>query len=82
MSGCLRERGNDWGEILGQLDSGGTAQPKHRYSLFHFISVNECPKNYNICDTEYGKGWLAIAKLKPLSLFISLFQNCQMLSQA
>ena len=58
----------------------GTAQPKHRYSLFHFISVNECPKNYNICDTEYGKGWLAIAKLKPLSLFISLFQNCQMLS--
>ena len=28
----------------------------------------------------YGKGWLAIAKLKPLSLFISLFQHCQMLS--
>ena len=75
MSGCPRERGNDQGEILGQLDSGGTAQPKHRYSLFHFISVNECPKNYNICDTEYGKGWLAIAKLKPLSLFISLFQK-------
>ena len=82
MSGCPWERGNDWGEILGWLGSGGTAQPKHRYSLFHFISVNECPKNYNICDTEYGKGWLAIAKLKPLSLFISLFQNCQMLSQA
>ena len=28
------------------------------------------------------KGWLAIAKLKPLSLFISLFQHCQMLSLA
>ena len=28
------------------------------------------------------KGWLAIAKLKPLSLFISLFQHCQMLSEA
>ena len=29
-----------------------------------------------------GKGWLAIAKLKPLSLFISLFQHFQMLSKA
>ena len=28
----------------------------------------------------FRKGWLAIAKLKPLSLFISLFQHCQMLS--
>ena len=28
------------------------------------------------------KGWLAIAKLKPLSLFIPLFQHCQMLSKA
>ena len=26
------------------------------------------------------KGWLAIAKLKALSLFISLFSHCQMLS--
>ena len=28
----------------------------------------------------FPKGWLAIAKLKPLSLFISLYQHCQMLS--
>ena len=28
-----------------------------------------CNDNY---DDNYGKGWLAIAKLKPLSLFISL----------
>ena len=26
------------------------------------------------------KGWLAVAKLKPLSLFIPLFEHCQMLS--
>ena len=33
-----------------------------------------------VADYKYWKGWLAIAKLKPLSLFISLFQHCQMLS--
>ena len=27
-----------------------------------------------------SQGWLAIAKQKPFSLFISLFQHCQMLS--
>ena len=29
-----------------------------------------------------SKGWPAIAKLKPLSLFSSLFQHCEMLSSA
>ena len=29
--------------------------------------------------TKYGKVWLATAKPKPLSLFISLFQHCQIL---
>ena len=32
--------------------------------------------------SNFSKGWLAIAKLKPLSLFISLFKHCQMLSKA
>ena len=33
------------------------------------------------CDC-FVKGWLAIGRLKTLSLFISLFQHCQMLSEA
>ena len=34
-------------------------------------------------SAENRRGWLAIVKLKPLSILISLFeQNCQMLSQA
>ena len=30
-------------------------------------------QEYNRIIVDYEKGWLAIAKLKPLSLFISLF---------
>ena len=80
MSGCLRERDNDWGEILGGLALVGLPSPSTDIPSSILLVLMSAQKNHNICDTEYGKGWLAIAKLKPLSLFISLFQNCQMLS--
>ena len=46
------------------------------------IDVWTCPfcpstESCRDCSTSTSsKGWLAIAKLKPLSLFISLFQHC------
>ena len=38
--------------------------------------------NHSKHGPKIQKGWLAIALLKPLSLFIPLFQHCQMLSEA
>ena len=35
-------------------------------SVLHYITIGRDANNQN------GKGWLAIAKLKPLSLFISI----------
>ena len=35
--------------------------------------------NHSKPGPEIQKGWLASARLNPLSLFIPLFQHCQML---
>ena len=50
-----------------------------RSPLLHNSYKTRCA-HFEEEKSYFSKGWLVIAKLKPLSLFISLFQHYQMLS--
>ena len=63
------------------LHCNGKTRPLTERTRKGYLSAKKFLCNVKISCLSV-KGWLAIAKLKPLSLFISLFTQCQMLSQA